>query len=1137
MTKEETEYVYQSVKNGTQVKPVHIDKIVDKIVDVSVNPYQEALTQELDSHLHEESSLEMKRCDLTWSILSTEIDYTTDKDNSPYSEMNTSNLYNKLQEDEQLITESSSDQWDERFEEVTCSLHYSHKFDDTNVVSTTYLGSYLGKDEPRTFPVDNHIPFDGRGMSKAYLSNGTPMKMFFDSGASRSYLSKRFYDTNPMLHDMPKYVTTCTGIRIGNGSIVPALFVIPILFMACGHTFEIFTIVAEIDDDMDLVFGFKNMVETEGLLNTRTGEFDFIGRSIPIFPQHDLDVRPGEKAYVKIKAPFCDKLSGMICAKFFSRNVVNTLRIKIQDNQGIVQFVNHQDEIVHLRKEKAVGILDLRSVGYFKVGYQRMVNMAESSKVFKMYHYQQVKCGTETEIDQYMRVTGKCKTKGSMNQINEEENVKRYKKYDPYPWLTKDDPTRSQSDEEILYEKIDLSDSALSRKEKSRLMKMLIKYRDAFSLRDEIGECPNLKADIKVIDESPFFVRPFPISEKDKPFMDEQMERLVSLGILSKNSTSHTSPVLLRRNTSIPLMSDVLSILGNSECEVVSCVDIKDAYHSLRLTEKSEEYCGILPYFGSPIYRYEVLPMGIACGPQIWMDYITLILSELEDKKKYIAIMDDLLIHSTKMAHWKLLEQLLKSMCKNGLRLSPKKCQLFKTKLTYMGNEFSINKRTMTITPLRSRTEAINKIPTPRTPKQCKSFCGVVNYLSLFCPDLQKLLKPIVELTRKDRPFMWGEAQEKAFNEVKLRLKNPPVLHLPRAEGRFILYSDTSIEGTGSSLWQIQEGKPKLIGYASKTLPEACSRYSVTELEMTGLLVNMNLWKNLLKQREFDAAVDHAAVAQIMKAKTEPATTRIMRLLDRLSAYSFNLYYVKGRDMILADYLSRHRHKDLDPSELTPISFCCLRTYRSLIDDRIGEEIFSVKTRAGAKAIGELVGEVHGADKPLDPNYKPEHQSKSKLPSVIGNKSPIKSVKKPPPQTPVRPTARRVITPKSVRIQTNNTNDMPNIIQNPTPQQTPMVHGGARPKTKIVGTPMALTSRTHTQPLIPRRILSSTPSGEKGEDVGQDRPILRIIRDIENKRREFEEKKDKLIKDLDEERRRIIEEQNRKIFHPPPIEV
>ena len=382
------------------------------------------------------------------------------------------------------------------------------------------------------------------------------------------------------------------------------------------------------------------------------------------------------------------------------------------------------------------------------------------------------------------------------------------------------------------------------------------------------------------------------------------------------------------------------------------------------------------------------------------MDYITLIMAELEHKNKYIAIMDDLLLHITRVAHWKLLEQLFQSMCKNGLKLSPKKCQLLRTKLTYMGNEFVINKRTMTITPLRSRTEAISKIPTPKTAKQCKSFCGVVNYLSLFCPDLQTLLKPIIELTRKDRPFVWGKEQEKAFKEVKLRLTNPPVLHLPKAEGRFILYSDTSVEGTGSSLWQMQEGKAKLIGYASKTLPEACSRYSVTELEMTGLLVNMNLWKNLLKHREFDAAVDHVAVTQIMKAKAEPATTRIMRLLDRLSAYSFNLYYVKGRDMILADYLSRHRNKDLDSSELIPISFCCMDVFRSLLETEHGLEVYNISNRSSTKASGEILPEVHGAEKPLDPNLKPEHQSKSKLPSIVGTKSPTKSPTK--TQTPKR---------------------------------------------------------------------------------------------------------------------------------------
>ena len=422
---------------------------------------------------------------------------------------------------------------------------------------------------------------------------------------------------------------------------------------------------------------------------------------------------------IKIQAPFGEKLSGRIMTKLFGSEKVFTKKLKFENNQGCVQFINKGQDIVKLRKDKAIGVLDLRSVGYFKVNYQKMITMAESRQTFKMYHYQQVRKEPKEHIDEYFRMSKiDSKRDNSKSDNNTRGNT------DKYPWLNGDDPRRHQTDAEILCEKIDLKDSTLRKKERARLMKLILKYRDAFSLRDEIGECSNLVADIKVIDESPFFVRPFPLSETDKPFMDKGMERLVSLGVLTKNSTSHTSPVMLitrklmndkrpvvdlrllntrilRRNTSIPLMGDVLSILGNLECEVVGCVDIEDAYHSIKLTEKSKEYCGILPYFGSPIYRYEVLPMGIACAPQIWMDYITLIMAELEQKNKYIAIMDDLLLHSTKATHWKLLEQLFQSMCKNGLKLNPKKCQLFRTKLTYMGNEFVINKRTMTITPLR----------------------------------------------------------------------------------------------------------------------------------------------------------------------------------------------------------------------------------------------------------------------------------------------------------------------------------------------------------------------------------------------------------------------------------------------------
>ena len=91
----------------------------------------------------------------------------------------------------------------------------------------------------------------------------------------------------------------------------------------------------------------------------------------------------------------------------------------------------------------------------------------------------------------------------------------------------------------------------------------------------------------------------------------------------------------------------------------------------------------------------------------------------------------------------------------------------------------------------------------------------------MFSPEPQKFLKPKYELTRKGRPFHWGKEQQDSFMEIKCRLVKPPVLHMPKKTGRFHLYSDTRKYTTGSALYQIQGGKPKLIAYASKRLPDA----------------------------------------------------------------------------------------------------------------------------------------------------------------------------------------------------------------------------------------------------------------------------------------------------------------------------
>ena len=197
----------------------------------------------------------------------------------------------------------------------------------------------------------------------------------------------------------------------------------------------------------------------------------------------------------------------------------------------------------------------------------------------------------------------------------------------------------------------------------------------------------------------------------------------------------------------------------------------------------------------------------------------------------------------------------------------------------------------------------------------------MVNFGSIFCPKLQRLLKPIHDLTRKGKKFLWEEEQQKAFDEIKCRLQRPPVIHLPDRHGRFQLYSDTSKFATGSVLYQIQNGQPRLIAYASKRMPEAAKNYSITELEMCGLAMNIATFSHLLKKVDFDAIVDHLAITHIMRSKAEPATTRIKRLLELLSPYSFNLYYIKGKDMVLSDFLSRQKIDPSNPHKFIPISF------------------------------------------------------------------------------------------------------------------------------------------------------------------------------------------------------------------------
>ena len=293
------------------------------------------------------------------------------------------------------------------------------------------------------------------------------------------------------------------------------------------------------------------------------------------------------------------------------------------------------------------------------------------------------------------------------------------------------------------------------------------------SVRFRRESCPNIEVEIDVTEGAPFLLGHIMLKKKIKYILTKEMKRLCYLGILKEGFSAYLSPVMLisrkvtrdkrdktdfrhlsmrlaKNNLGYPLLKDTFSALGSSRCEVLSVLDLKDAFHSLRLLENSKRYCGILPYFGSTLYLYQRMPMGLNISPSIWQSYINAILDYLQSRKYCKAIMDDLLLFTlTKTSHIAKLEDLLKVLLKNWLKILPKKCQLFRKELQYMGNAIFIKDRRVCVKPLQSMLEAIQKLEPSTTVKGCRSFVGMVNFLSLFCLELQKLLKPIYDLTRK----------------------------------------------------------------------------------------------------------------------------------------------------------------------------------------------------------------------------------------------------------------------------------------------------------------------------------------------------------------------------------------------------
>ena len=448
-----------------------------------------------------------------WSILSENMTYST----AGSSSLLITPLDNAPSDPE---TSEPSSQWVksdlcpsplECFEGVQASLEPSvhHRSSD---VGSTYIGLAEDTSLQPKFELNQEFSFNPQAYAKGVLPNGKDFRILIDTGDTSSYFSKDFYGNNPNLHTLPKYKSRGSRIYMGNGEWVPCLFFIPLTFQINNQAFEVFTIVCKMANS-DFVWGMKEIIEMEGVLCMRSMRYKFLNRSPKLYPIKPF-ILPADNSQhtIELRVDFPHKISGHAILKLLlvPGQVLFTVKAPVNRNKISLMITNHTDTKITGSPSQSVGILDVRSIGYFHVGLDLMKKTFLRNYKFKTLN--ELNLQFNRMIDEANRV----------NRPRIPHGSKPYS-HDPYPWLEPNDPRCKLTDEQILECTIDLSSSCLTNRDRSHLMRMIKRYKRAFSLRDEIGECPNIQLNIDIIDDSPFFVRPFPIAEKNKPIMDHQM--------------------------------------------------------------------------------------------------------------------------------------------------------------------------------------------------------------------------------------------------------------------------------------------------------------------------------------------------------------------------------------------------------------------------------------------------------------------------------------------------------------------------------------------------------------------------------------------------------------------------------------
>ena len=446
-------------------------------------------------------------------------------------------------------------------------------------------------------------------------------------------------------------------------------------------------------------------------------------------------------------------------------------------------------------------------------------------------------------------------------------------------------------------------------------------YADVFNNSPTVpSRTQKYRANIDTGTAQPINSAPYRVSPSEREIIDKAVDEMLAAGVIRPSRSPWSSPVVLvpKKDGTIRFCVDYRKLNKLTRVEVYplprvdetlrafqgavcfSVMDMQSGYWQIPLHEDAIHKTAFATHRG--LHEYVVLPFGPVNAPGYFQRMMDEVMGGLKWSSVLVYI-DDLIVFSKSVEQHMLdLSVVFQRLREAGLTLKPKKCELFAKSVKYLGHVVSAKG----MAPDPDKVRAIRDMPVPTDKTEVLSFLGMAGYYRRFVPKFADVVMPLQRLARHDEPFVWGSAQEAAYNTVKrLLCAEPVVLSHPDFRVPFVLMTDASNVGIGAVLSQIDPdtSAERVVEYASRSLTRAEAVWSPTEKEALAVKWACEVMRPYVFGSRFKVITDHRALQWLFHNHT--VNQRLQRWALQLMEYNFEIVHRPGGANANADGPSR----------------------------------------------------------------------------------------------------------------------------------------------------------------------------------------------------------------------------------------